>query len=347
MLLFTESFDGLGTTAANYVGKWASVSGGTVAAGGFHDNYANAGTWFYDLDAADRDDVLIVGFRYRLTGAPNNNRPITYYSDNQTNPHGFVHINGDRSVEWRRWNGNGGDTLIDSVSPVLQLNVWHYVEVKVKLGDGTSGTAEIRVDGATVASATGLDTKNGGTETTFSSVRMLFSVFGDNIDDLVILNEVDSGISGRPNNDFLGDVFVEALRPSGNGNSSQFVGSDADSTDNYLLVDEVTPDDDTTYVESGTDNNKDTYAYENTSGTGGVVGVVCFTRAKRTDADGRDLAVVSRLSTATPTEEDSADLHLASTYAWHRAVFEADPEGLVWTRAKVDSAEFGVKSRPL
>ena len=56
-------------------------------------------------------------------------------------------------------------------------------------------------------------------------------------DDLYICD--GTTVPGEPVNDFLGDVRVDTLYPNGNGNSSQWVGQDANSTDNYLNVDDT------------------------------------------------------------------------------------------------------------
>jgi hypothetical protein len=54
-----------------------------------------------------------------------------------------------------------------------------------------------------------------------------------NLDDIAI-NDLD----GSRDTSWCGDGHVIALPPNGNSDSSQFVGSDSNSTDNYLLVDE-------------------------------------------------------------------------------------------------------------
>lgn len=354
-LLFTESWDGIGTTSASYLGKWTAAAGGTISAGNGRNGNGLRGpgsnTWRFTVASADEHATFILGAACFWT-VLDEVEIFTFAADNGATEHVIIRSNAAGALEvWRGDPGGGGSAQLDvSANGVIGATTWHYIECKAILGDGTSGQVIVRVDGVEVVDTGGVDTKNAGTDTTFDSIM----IEGDagatdrvNFDDLVLMNGVDSGLAGLPNNDFLGDVFVEALFPNGNGATSGMTGSDADSTDNYLLVDETGANDgDTTYVESGVDDTKDTYAYGATSGTGGVAGVAAYTWAKRTDTDSRDIAIVSRLSTATPTEEDSADQALASTYACHRAIFEADPGGSVWTRANVDAGEWGVKSRP-
>lgn len=125
--------------------------------------------------------------------------------------------------------------------------------------------------------------------------------------------------------------------PGGNGNSSQWVGSDGNSTDNYALVNDTS---DATYVESNVDNNKDTYAYGNmASSSGTILGVNHWTRASA-DVLPANIIPVARLS---GTELDGSGLTLTSSLAWSQYMFETKPGGGSWSASDVDSAEFGYK----
>ena len=109
-------------------------------------------------------------------------------------------------------------------------NNWYYLEISVTIDDAI-GEVHVRLNGSTTdeVSYTG-DTKNAGTATDIDAVRFAFS---GRIADVYVLNSL-----GSMNNNFLGDVAVRTLIPDGNGTSSQLTGSDGNTTDNYLLVDE-------------------------------------------------------------------------------------------------------------
>lgn len=229
-------------------------------------------------------------------------------------------------------------TVLGTSTFVAAAGVWAYYEIKVLISD-TVGTVELRVNGSSTPdiSLTGLDTRNGGTGVVNSITLSDPGGSGTSFDDLYICDDAGSA----PNNDFLGDVKVETLRPSGNGNSSQLVGSDGNSTDNYLLVDETTPDSDTTYVESATVGDKDTYAYGDLATTTGTVyGVQLSPSVRKTDAGLRSVCSVARLS---GTETDSADKVLSTTYQHMTDMRETKPGGGAWTISDVNSAEFGIK----
>jgi hypothetical protein len=133
------------------------------------------------------------------------------------------------------------------------------------------------------------------------------------------------------------------LYPSGNGNTSNWVGSDGNSTDNYLMVDETSPDSDTTYVESGTSTNKDTYAFGDISHTPtSIYGVQVTTYAKADDAGARLIGVVTRSAAA---DYNASVTHaLGASYAHHPTVLETDPAtAAAWTKTNLNAAEFGVR----
>lgn len=230
-----------------------------------------------------------------------------------------------------------GTTILGPGVVVTKTSLWHYYELRVVISDMV-GEVEVRVDGNTYLSGTLLDTRNGGA--TVDTIR-----FGDrgNFDGTQILDDIYicDGTGSAPTNTFLGDVKVESIFPSGNGNSSVLVGSDGNSIDNYLLVDESAPNSDTDYVESSTVGDKDTYAYGNLTATlGTVYGVQVLPWAKKTDAGARKIASIARLS---GTEVDSADKTLFTDYSYYLDVREAKPGGGVWTITDVNAAEFGVK----
>jgi hypothetical protein len=218
---------------------------------------------------------------------------------------------------------------------VLSPAVFYFIELKATIADA-GDTAVVRINGVEDINFTG-DTK-ATANATANQIQLWNEGFvGQYYDDLYVCD----GTGGAPTDTFLGDVRVQAIFPSGNGNSSQLVGQDADSTDNYLNVDETAQDGDTTYVESSTVGNKDTYAFGNlTPTTGTVYGVQVLPFAKKTDAGTRSIVSVARLSA---TEVDSAAKALSTDYAYLPDIREAKPGGGTWSITNVNDAEFGIK----
>lgn len=356
-LILFESADGVptggqGSASTLIGGKWtAQTSMGIMAGGSTWGGDGNIIGWSgpgptarlrYALLAAEQDDWLAVGARAKVNAFDDNRTLLELFGDSGATLHVALRVNTVGRLQVLR----GGTVIASTPVGTIKLNVIHYIELAVRLADSTSDLV-VYVDDTlqTLDVAGPYDTKNGGTGAVFDEVNL---VSQSNVNgrwdfrDVYILNEQGAG----PNNVRLGPCRSVAIFPDGNGNSSQFVGSDADSVDNYLLVDELDQDEDTTYVESGTDDNKDTYSFETVTGVGTVAGIQIVARARRTDTDGRDIALVQRLSTAVPAEQDSADQALAASYALHRSLHETDPGASAWTIANINAGEFGQKSRP-
>ena len=276
--------------------------------------------------------TMIVGFAVNRSFASQNLCRLTDGS--------VTHINltTDSSARPMLLRGQGG-TLIGTVAVDSLPPGWHYFEIRVKVDD-TVGEIELRVDGVTaIGPLTGVDTRNGGTaQITTLAFDVGTSPFNSYYFDDVYICDTTGSIA----NDFLGDVRVQAIMPNGNGNSSQLLGSDSNTTDNYLLVDDPNaPDDDTTYVESSTVGEKDTYAYGNiTAITGTIHAVQPIVWARKTDAGARTVKTIARLG---GVEEDGPAKTLGLTYGQVYDIRHTKPGGGQWTIADVNSAEFGVK----
>lgn len=275
--------------------------------------------------------------------------PLVMRGDTGSTNHISLSINNDNSFSVKRGAGSSATTLASTGPNAFTPGVWHHVELEVTLSD-TVGTVKLRVDGKTPTGWTDLtnvDTKNGGTATTFDSIR-LTNGRGLNgaeatfhIDDLIVYYSDGSGASG-----LQGDVRVYALLPNGNGNYSQLTGQDADSVDNYLNVDEAAVDDDTTYNESSTDGNKDTYTFDDLTITvGTIVGIEARAYAKKDDVATKAIRLVHRRGT---TDSVGSDRTLSLAYNCHYEIWDQDPAAGPgdWTITNVNSSEFGVEVRP-
>lgn len=335
-LRFCDSFSHYVT--ANINQKWSTSAGCTIGSGdgrlagnaltnGLRTNYVQMNL--------DSQQTWVLGAAVKILSNNTIVRDLFMLFDSGT-LHMTMRINSSGQLTATR----NGTQLGSAGTTVLQVGTWYYLEFKTLIDD-TVGTYEVRINGATEISGTGQDTRNAATATAnqirFGNSSDPGNNGGAAYDDVYICDT-----SGSTNNDFLGDVRVEALFPNGNGNSSQFTGSDGNSTDNYLLVDETSPNDDTDYVEDSTVTDKDTYAYTNpTPTTGTVYGVQTVPYARKTDAGTRSIRELARLST---TEIDNgADITLSTSYLYYPKVFETKPGGGAWTLSDVSSAEFGYK----
>lgn len=250
-----------------------------------------------------------------------------------------LRLNADGTLEILR---SGTTSVTGGLSTLaLSTNIWYYIEVKVTIADSIgANTCKVRVNGTdwlTVATgqdlkatanatANGIKFKNGRSTTTLQ------------VDDIYIFDG-----TGSDNNDFAGDSKVIALHPNANGAVSDFTGSDADSTDNYLHVDETDTDDDTSYVESSTATDVDLYNFDDLPEVPDAIHAVQVNFvAKKDDAGARTMRAVTRpVSTQFFGDIESPS---DGAYLNFSKVYDLNPEtSAIWTRSLLEATEFGVE----
>lgn len=336
-LIFCDGFD----DGLTLLGKWDSFNGVSVGA-----PYGRNGSGLRFTDethfarrqfaAADVHATMTTGLAFKLTVAPNNfdRDLLSFRSDVGATTHMQVYISyiGNYLQVYR------GGTLLAQDTLSVVIGQWYYIEFKVTLADSPSGSYELRLNGQTRLQASGIDTKNAGTMTTIDSLYLGSGCYNGvtYVDDVYVCNG-----AGASNNTFLGDLAIETLFPDGNGNSSQFVGSDGNSVDNYLLVDEATPAT-TDYVVGANVTDKDTYTFGNMVRTSGsVAGVMVTSYANKSDANPRTVKNVARSGAS---ETLGVSNTLATTWVPFSSIHQTDPNGGgSWTIGTVNAAEFGTQ----
>lgn len=218
---------------------------------------------------------------------------------------------------------------------------YHYFELEA-LVDDTVGYANFYYDGAAtpLLSFSG-DTNHGGVNLTFDTVSFRGGSF-QHIDDIYILN----GAGPAPFNARIGDVRCWPLAPNGNGNYSQLVGSDGNSVDNYLLVDEAGASPSSgDYAGSAVDGDKDTYNFASLVPTAGLVADVRHGFwGLKTDAGAKSMRSVVRTG---GSDFAGADATLALSQLNFSERHQINPDtGNPWTIAEVNAIEAGVEIRP-
>ncbi len=288
----------------------------------------DAGAWLKPAYGLTTNDTVIVGFAWRF-GSGTANGYFAQLFDGVT-----------QGVSIRQ-AGTGGAEL--SVTPStgtaygttaglgLVANTWYYLELKVKC-HATAGEYDLHVDGTSVLSGTGLNTKIGSH---LYHDRFRLQGFYNNpiFDDLYFLDS-----TGATCNNFLGQMRIETLSPDGAGDSTEFT---PDSGSNYARVNGVIADDDTSYVETNQSNYKDLYTYASLAGiSNGIVGVVVNTMCKQSDAASFDLKTLC--STGATESADAGQPVQSFTYLNKRRILELDPDTESgWTVEGVNGAQFG------
>ncbi len=217
--------------------------------------------------------------------------------------------------------------LATTSGQVLPVDTWATVELRVKV-DNSAGEYELRVNGITLLSATGIDTQPASNAYT-NAIRIV----GSNIlgvqfhfDDFYVLDE-----SGATNNDFLGSFKVQTTFPNGDGAVDC---TPSTGTDNYALVDDNPANDDTDYV-TGAASDIDLYDHQNLVNVSQVFAVTVNTVCRQTDASPLDVKLLAK--SGTTTGEGSAQTIGSTDYVQKSEIFETNPDTTgPWTPSEVD-----------
>lgn len=284
-------------------------------------------------------ESFITGFAFRFPGPPPVGSFFTAYQYTSTTTTNYLvalKIDGTGRIE-----GFVYPSTSLGFSQALLPDTWYYIEFKFKRTTSTVlGDIELKVNGITeLLPAAGINTALSGRE-----IGTLIFMNSSNIsftyhDDIYVIDT-----EANPTADFLGPSKVQILRPNGNGNYSQWDGSDGNQTDNYLLVDDTTPDGDTTYIEAQNAAKKDSYAFENISNTSNIHAVQTTSFAENKGEGVLNMRNISRVNS---TDYNGDDIVVPSgQYIACQQVWDEDPDtSAAWTESGLNAAEFGVEAR--
>lgn len=244
------------------------------------------------------------------------------------------------------YRGTTAGTQIADTGFLWTPGAWHYVEIQATLADA-GGTCIVHIDEIEVVNFTG-DTRNSGALGSWGSLTFLNNIAGGSfkVDDIYVLDQVDdTATTGRVDNTFLGAVRVEPLYPNGDGASSQWVGSDGNSVNNYLLVDEASANT-SDYVGSPTTGNRDLYALQNTgASTTTAMAVRASLYASKSDIGTIGLKPILKENNGTGSEFLGSQIvpgSVAYTHYWD-TIRKTKPSGGAWSKSDVDALQVGVE----
>jgi hypothetical protein len=181
--------------------------------------------------------AMVVGFRWNFASSQSILIDIFFFTDGTATQCGISVNTSGKLIFWRGTNA----TILATGATTIATSSEHYIELKVLIGTGTSGTYELRLDGSTTPefSSAGANTQNTGNAFIKGLGWTWGNTFASSIDDLY----ANDTTGGAPYNDFLGNFHVETLFM--NANSS--VAWTPLSSTNVSNIDEVDADGDTTY----------------------------------------------------------------------------------------------------
>jgi hypothetical protein len=338
VLQYIQGFDGVSDPLELDGSSSNAAVATTIKNTGTQSLFLNSLTARFDISLPSVQDTYIIGFAYRTSGAilgstTSSQSPFVFYNGSDYQFTIYQSLDG-------RLNAFKSPTLLGTTTNPLPVDTWVYIEFKITIKNSISANDFIiKVDGVEELNLSATtDTQYQGFSG-FDTIRFRgpYNSGWAFVDDVYIVD-----ITGSVNNDFLGTCRVEAINPNGNGNANQFNGSDGNSVDNYLHVDELLNDGDTSYVESETVSQKDQYTFSNLTGAISTIhGVSADTVCKKTEADVRTGKLFCRQGGA---DYEGDEFSPTTSYFTYSNIWETDPDTAVaWLEAGVNAAEFGIK----
>lgn len=276
---------------------------------------------------------LIMGFAFNPGNTPSSNTALaSMAADGATVVHPVLQYTTGAGFLVQR----GGTTIATSAGGLANPGVWNYIEMSATIDDA-AGRVIVRVNGAIVIDFTG-DTRNAGVSTNLDAIFLhaATGLSGATLyEDIVALNALGSA----PANDFIGDVRVLTLPPTGAGANTGLTPS---TGANWSCVDEL-PFSATDFVSGSAAGVKDTYATTDLpAGITTVYGVQVAAVAKKTDAGTRSLKTTVR--SGGTDYSDAAGTALTTSDTTVLSMRSVDPAtGVAWTPTGVNALEVGVE----
>lgn len=257
-------------------------------------------------------------------------------------------VSSSGSNNYVRWRGDTANldlivnnVVVDSVSigssTISPTDTWHHIAI-AGFASATIGWISIYANGIKILEATGLNTGTAFFDLYFGGSITLGWAASAYFNDFY----VDTSDGSEPNEAPPKKSFLWSVA-NGNGYTSQWTGSDADSTDNYLLVDEIPPDNDTTYVEAEEVDLVDAYACADIASLPAGYNII----ARIPTALGKRLGTTEKMILGNydgAIEELGSEKIPPASYGpvWDR--FEAQPDASDWNLADFNAAQTVIKS---
>lgn len=343
-LLMMDGFDCYGSFADMIAtGTWlvgnsapvADTTGGRFGGGSMKMPGVVAGTQYVSLvQAFNTNATYFISFNLKTEALPASGAYSVFGLFNPTNSRLFT-VNLASSGALYVTDAAGAQDTSGTTGAISTS--YRRVEIKFNAGTSTStGSLEIKVDGVVVVSLTG---KNYYSATGGAQMRFFGIAYNGRpaiwFDDLVV-----NDTTGSANNDYLGDIRIDTMRPFGDTEQADFAlsgGADGSA----LIRDTIhAPDGDASYIQTSTPGAKSEFDLTNIIGSSDIYGVQARTCCEKTDAGPRTYRAYIKSGEAVA---DGLELALPTNYAWaSNGIWETDPDTLdVWNEVGLNNLKLG------
>jgi hypothetical protein len=290
------------------------------------------------------DETIVLGWREMIDGDPFSQVVLAAFAYL-----GWFHLgirrgtDGVLSLINHQGNSENATLLASDVAPVT--GAFHFYKWATTIG--SSGTSKLWVNGVLALDYAG-DTR--GRYATFGippieSLWTSYAFSASTPDAVFYIQDVYVNDGVGDDTDDWGDIQVNPGRPISDGTYEEFTPSAG--TDSFALVDDVTPDDDTTRLDSPATGSRSTFNMGAMEATGDTIKSTALVwLAEKTDANPCLLApMLYRAAASTPTVVGNDTGPSLNSYVYEGQVFARDPhEGnIVWTEANLEATEEGIK----
>lgn len=258
--------------------------------------------------------------------------PVISFRDVSNNVLFAMRVLSTGAIQMCNGDSSGATQYGATAQPVLTANAWSHIEIKGK-SHASTGTLEVRINGASVLSLTGLNTGGAniaqiqiGQYSTSAAVAADFYYWKD----LIVWDT-----TGSFNNDFLGTVQCIDTLTDGDTSLTWLPNS---GTTGWNILDNVPPLDDSAYIGAATTLTS-TFSLVNLPATvSSIRGNILKTRARKIDGGDGNIQVGLKSGASTGL---GADRPITTAYTYWFDVNETDPAtGAAWTPTAFNSAIF-------
>ena len=282
------------------------------------------------------------GFRIVGISTYGGNELVAWYWRHGTTNLGRIALNyNGGSPIWIFYDGGG--TARATSTYLIPNDTWYLFEIHVKIDD--AGIYEFKIEGVQDAAMTWSgDTKPGAD--THADNLLLWMSNGNSGQDYYWDDIAVNDAASAPDNSWCGDGKIIAILPNGTI-TNQLMGSDGNTTDNHLLVDDIPSNADTDYVEGSVVDEEDLYDFAACGiATSAVINRIWTeSRSRDTVAAGGKVALVTKASGG--SEVPGTDRVLTTSYA--RVLGDAQIVNPVdsgaWEPGDVNALQAGVRTR--